>query len=259
MDSAWPGTPSEWALFAILAGGLFGLFHGTALALGSDRGQHGVPVALVVVAALVAVERRLSGKPLPLCLGDLGLGVPSARGLILATVLALGLVVVAGLFLRESGVRVAFIAGWSSTLPGLFAQAGIAEETLFRGFLFRRLRAGRSFGRAVALSSAPFVLAHLPLFWTLPWPLAAASLGLSVATSFSFARLFELGGATVWPPAIVHFVVQGAVKVLALEQLPAEFPLLWMFASALVTQVVFLEGRRRQRMVPELDTDPHSG
>lgn len=240
--TSWPGTPGEWVAFALLAVGLFGLFHATALALQSDRGQRGVLVAAIVVGALVVAERLISRSSLRQCVADLGLGAPSGRGMVLAVALGGGLLAVVPLYAWSVGADVGFVASWSAALVGLFAQAGLAEEALFRGFLFRRVRTGRTFGRAVVLSSWPFVLAHLPLFATLPWQLAAASLALAVSMSYSLARLFELGGSTVWPPALVHFVVQGIPKVLALDALPAGFPLVWIAASGLVTSVTVLWG-----------------
>jgi membrane protease YdiL (CAAX protease family) len=35
--------------------------------------------------------------------------------------------------------------GWTLLVGGLFAQAGIAEEVLFRVYLFRHIREGRAF------------------------------------------------------------------------------------------------------------------
>jgi hypothetical protein len=42
---------------------------------------------------------------------------------------------------------------------------------------------------------------------------AAASLALSVSISFPLAWLFERAGNSVWPAAILHFVIQGAIKL----------------------------------------------
>ena len=86
----------------------------------------------------------------------------------LPLVLALLLIAVVPIYGRFTHGRLAMYPGWIWLLPGLFAQAGIAEETLFRGFLFRRFREGRTFGQAVVLSSVPYVLgesepADLPL------------------------------------------------------------------------------------------------
>ena len=103
-------------------------------------------------------------------------------------------------------------------MPGLFAQAGIAEEVLFRGYLFGHLRRGRSFWRAALLSMLPFVAVHLLLFATMPWPIAAAALLLAVIVAFPLARLYELGGATIWAPALLHFVIQGTVKIVVFPE-----------------------------------------
>ena len=79
----------------------------------------------------------------------------------------------------------------------------------------------------------PFVIVHLYLLATLPWPMALASVLLATIISFPLAHLFELGGKTIWPPALLHFTVQGAVKVL---KLPGDtlMPLVWIGASATV-------------------------
>ncbi len=74
--------------------------------------------------------------------------------------------------------------GWLRLVPGLFAQAGLAEEMLFRGYLFRHLRAGRSFARAAWAAAGPFAAVHLVLFLTMPWPVALAAVGLAVVLSF---------------------------------------------------------------------------
>jgi membrane protease YdiL (CAAX protease family) len=126
-------------------------------------------------------------------------------------------------------------------LPGLFAQGGVAEETVFRGYLFGHLRRGRSFWRAAGLSTLPFVAVHLTLFVTLSWPVALAALLLSVLLSFPLARLFELGGWTIWPPALVHFVVQGTVKIVDVAgDAASAFPFVWMTATAVIPLLVFV-------------------
>jgi len=56
-------------------------------------------------------------------------------------------------------------------------QAGVAEELVFRGFLFGHLRRQRTFWRAAAASLPPFLVAHLFLFFALPWPIALTAVG----------------------------------------------------------------------------------
>ena len=75
---------------------------------------------------------------------------------------------VALLFVRARGMTPAFYPGWISLLPGLFAQAGIAEEVLFRGYLFGHMRVGRTFWRAAAVSMLPFV--RRPILLQRGWP-----------------------------------------------------------------------------------------
>jgi len=90
----------------------------------------------------------------------------------------------------------------------------------------------------------PFVAVHLFLFLTMSWPLALASVLLAVVISFPLAHLFELGGRTIWAPAILHFVIQGAVKVVIVSDGgDALFPLVWMLASALLPLLVLFVAR----------------
>src|SRR5262245_44165158 len=212
---------------------VFALFHGLAAALGSDRGQAGLLVGGAVVVALLAAEWLLFRQAPAQALWSLGFGRPAARGLIAALGVCVALLAVIPIYAGARGASLTFYPGWLWLLPGLFAQAGIAEEALFRGYLFGRLRRGRSFWHAVALATAPFVAVHLILFATMPWPIALAAMLLSAILSFPLARLFELGGNTIWAPALLHFTVQGAIKVL---ELPGDtgLPLIWMAASAAV-------------------------
>jgi membrane protease YdiL (CAAX protease family) len=230
-----------WRLLTGLAV-VFILFQSAALALGSDRGQSGLLVAALVIVALVTVELVLFRRTPPEALRGLGFGRPAGAGLFAALAVCLLLLAVIPIYAALRGASLAPYPGWLWLLPGLFAQAGVAEEALFRGYLFGRLRRGRSFWRAAALATGPFVLVHLILFMTMPWPVALAAVLLSVATSFPLAYLFELGGNTIWPPALVHFTVQGAIKVV---EMPGDtaLPLVWMAACAAIPFLVFLARR----------------
>ncbi len=230
-----------WKLLAGLAV-VFALFQVLGNTLGSDRGQAGLLIAAIVVAALIAVERMLFGQTVGAALRSLGFGRPAAIGLFAALGVCLLLLAVVPVYAAIRGAPVAFYPGWLWLLPGLFAQAGIAEEALFRGYLFGWLRRGRSFWRAAALAAAPFVLVHLILFATMPWPVALAAVLLSVVMSFPLAYLFELGGNTIWPPALLHFSAQGAIKVMEVPG-DATLPLVWMAACAAIPFLMFLVRR----------------
>ena len=158
--------------------------------------------------------------------------------------LLLGLVLVFCLFHGTASTLASDRGQAGLFIGGLFAQAGVAEETLFRGYLFGRVRLGRTFWRAAAMSMLPFVAVHLFLFLTMSWPLALASVLLAVVISFPLAHLFELGGKTIWAPAILHFVIQGAVKVVIVaDGGETLFPLVWMLASALLPPLVLFVAR----------------
>jgi membrane protease YdiL (CAAX protease family) len=220
------------------------LFHLLAGALGSSRGEAGAIVALAVLGSLFAIEWALFGKMPAEATRSLGLGPPVATGALAALCVCALLFAVIPIYAALRGASLSMYPGWASLLPGLFAQAGIAEEALFRGYLFGRLRKGRGFWSAALLATVPFILVHLILFATMPWPVALAAVLLSTIISFPLARLFELGGNTVWAPALLHFVVQGAIKV---AELPGDIglPIVWMAASAIVPWLAFIPSPRR--------------
>ena len=220
---------------------IFALFHWSAERLGSDRGQAGLIVGALVVAATLTVERAWFSPAIASAARTLGLARPLGIGLAVSTGLCLLLVLVVPLFIAVTGASVALAPGALLLLPGLFAQAGIAEEILFRGYLFGHLRRGRSFWRAAALSMVPFVAVHLLLFLTMPWPVALAALLLALVLSFPLAHLFELGGNTIWAPALLHFVAQGTIKIIIISGPSASlFPFVWMAAVAVVPALAFI-------------------
>lgn len=236
---AWPHGPGAWIRFVLGLAAVYALFDGLARGLGSDRGQAGFVVCLAVVSALVTFERWISGLPVREILSRLGLGRPTGNGLWVALLpCALMFLVLLGyLALTRSGWTM--LPGWPLLLIGLFLQAGVAEEVLFRGYLYRRLREGRTFKQATQLARIPFVLVHLPLFLPMPWPVALLSVVLAALMTSPLAHLFELGGRTVWAPALLHFVVQGAIKVVVVDAPATSLLPIWMLSAAVVPFVVF--------------------
>jgi membrane protease YdiL (CAAX protease family) len=218
---------------------LFLLLHGSASALGSFRGEAGIQVGVLVVLACLVAQRLLTGAPLPVAIRAVGLGLPTARSIGAAAGIGLILMLAIPAFALATGAQPSLYPGWLVLLPGLFAQGGIAEEILFRGYLFGNVRQHHSFWRAAALSSGPFVAAHLLLFATMSWPVALAATLLAFVVSFPLSHLFEMGGRTIWAPALVHFVIQGAVKVVEMSGAPASYPMTWLAACAVVPWLAF--------------------
>lgn len=232
-----------WGWTRLLSGlvGVFVLFHWSAGKLGSDRGQRGLLIAALVIAATMAADLILLRRPRSGAIRRLGLGRPSVQSIVMAVfAVSLLLLVTLGLMLAQPRAHAAtFYPDWIGLLPGLFAQAGIAEEVLFRAYLFGQVRIGRTFWRAAALSMLPFVGVHLLMFAITPWPVALAALVLSAVISFPQAYLFELGGNTVWAPALLHFVIQAVPKVIVFPADAQTFALIWITASILVPLIVF--------------------
>ena len=220
---------------------IFALFQWIAAALHSDRGQAGVIVAITVVSATLIAQRWLYGGTLIEAAKSLGLGVPRWRGVVAACASCATLAIAQTIFVTGSGAVVTYDAGSRWLLAGLFAQGGVAEETLFRGYLFGDLRRRFPFWRAWFASMIPFVAVHLFLFLTMPWPVAMASVLLAATTSIPLSHLYELGGRTIWAPALLHFTVQSVPKiVIAADSARLTFPLTWMAVCGTLPLLVLL-------------------
>lgn len=220
---------------------LFALMHTIASAWESTRGEAGLAVGAVVLAATLVADRSLFSGSFLGSWRALGLGAPTKVGLLvggLACGLMLAVLPGAAMF---TGARITLRSDWLWLAAGLVAQAGLAEEVLFRGFIFGRVRIGRPFWRSVLLSLPPFALAHVLLLASLPPALAFASLSLSVVITPALCHLYELGGRTLWAPALVHAVVQGAIKVVDIEGGdPMHLALLWIAACAAIPYIAFI-------------------
>jgi membrane protease YdiL (CAAX protease family) len=212
----------------------------SAALLGSFRGEAGVAVCALVLAAAFECEHSLSRWPLREVAAVLGLKAPDLRALVWTLALVGALLLFYPAYSAATGTALTAIPNAAFLALGMFAQGGIAEEVLVRGFLFRRLRTGRPFWRAAWLAAIPFVAAHALLFLTLDFPLALASLLLSLSLSFPLAWLFELSGGSIWPPTIVHAVAQSSIKLVEPGEQFLGMAMVWMILSALVPWALFL-------------------
>jgi membrane protease YdiL (CAAX protease family) len=211
-----------------------------AAASGSLRGEYGLVVCAVVLVAAVAGESFLSRAGPLQALSSLGLRAPEPRALAWTLALAVGLLLFYPVFAAVTGAKLALLPDALLLAVGMFAQGGVAEEVVFRGFLFRRLRAGRTFWQTALYAAVPFVAVHALLFLTLDFPVALAALLLALSMSFPLAWLFERSGGSVWPPAIVHAVAQGSIKLVdAGEHFPV-LALAWMALCATAPWLFFL-------------------
>jgi hypothetical protein len=90
------------------------------------------------------------------------------------------------------------------------------------------------------------VAVHVILLATMSWEIALGATLVAAATSFPLAHLFEMGRFTIWAPAIVHTVIQGAIKLVEVEEgPPTPLYLFWLAASAIVPFAAFLFARNK--------------
>ena len=223
------------------------LFQLAANRLQSYRGEAGLAVAAIVVLALLVVSRLLHGTPARVLPLSLGLGVPRLRGMLVALATAASMLLYFPVYAWAVAVPPETLPQSGVLVVGIFMQAGVAEEALFRGYLFGRLRERHPFWTATWLSMLPFALVHLVLFATLPLAIAAASFALAVVISFPLARLFELGGNTIWAPAVVHAAAQAIKLFEPSDAMGAGFAVGWMLLCALLPWWVFLVPSERTK------------
>lgn len=212
---------------------LFFVLQAMATALGSDRGEYGLVVAAAVLATALLIRRVRFSRSWVSAWASLGLGLPHPRGLIVGiAVCALMLSVIPAYASWRNGA-VNLVPHFAWLALGIFAQAGLAEELVFRGFLYGHIRRRHSFWRAALLSAIPFAAAHLYLFATLVWPVALSAVLLSIALTFPLAHLYDLSGRSIWPAALAHAVAQGGVKLTVMHADSDRFAIVWMAATAI--------------------------
>lgn len=195
----------------------------------------------IVLPSLLLFEWRLQKRRYPDILHDLGLHKASfyqiSPGIVVSAILLL-LYPLFGYFFHT---RIFLHEDWLLNLAGLCFTAGLAEEMLFRGFLFRRLRETMQFKKATLISMVLFAAAHLLLFTYFDWQIALFSTLLSVLIAAPLAFLFEKGNNTVWSPAIVHITVRTiGLVVTTSEQNFLKLTLIWMVGSMVIPYVVLV-------------------
>jgi membrane protease YdiL (CAAX protease family) len=132
---------------------------------------------------------------------------------------------------------------WLWLALGVFVLHGIAEEVMYRGFLFHHLREGRSFIKAATISVVFFAVSHIPIIINNGIIIGGTAVLLSIASSFPFAYLFEKGNNTIWAPALVHFGIDTIIPMLAsngFNEATQLASVLWMGFCILIPYLVFL-------------------
>jgi membrane protease YdiL (CAAX protease family) len=224
--------------FAVLCAVLFGTSAADA------SGRWGLAILAAVLLTAVAVEKLGHRGSTVDVLRRLGLGRPGGRALLVAAAVSGVVLLVFPLTAAISGAAVQPRPDWLWLLLGIFAFHGLAEELVWRGFTFRRLREGRSFWSATWWTMPLIAASHLPIVFTLGPGVGVGAMAVAAVTSMPFAYLYETGGRTIWAPALVHTAIDTFKLVVIPAAALTTFSLLIIVVSLTVPLLALAAPRR---------------
>ncbi|MBV6449374.1 MAG: hypothetical protein MHPDNHAH_00084 [Anaerolineales bacterium] len=199
------GTTNRNFPFLIAFVILFALFYGVGLLTKSfDWTWSRILICLATVGGVNIVWSLLKKVSLVQSFRSTGFGAPDWHVVAIAFALSALMLVFFPLYSALTNLTFSLQSDWLWILLGIITGVGIAEESLFRGFVFNYLRGKHAFWKAATLSMLLFGAMHLLLLLWLPIPVAVAAIILSIVASYPMAFLFETSNRTIWAPAILH-------------------------------------------------------
>jgi membrane protease YdiL (CAAX protease family) len=135
----------------------------------------------------------------------------------------------------------------------VFAVHGLAEELVWRGFVFRRLRETHAFWPAVWWSMPFVVAAHVPIVLTVGPVVGLGAMLVAAVTSVPLSYLYEWGRRTLWAPALVHTAID-SFKIVELPAGTTTFSLSLIAVSLTAPLLVFALPRRLRPPVDAAST-----
>ncbi|MBL8015682.1 MAG: CPBP family intramembrane metalloprotease [Ignavibacteria bacterium] len=196
-------------------------------------------VLLMAILVEIFIFRRRFNDLLSL----LGLGKPRVKAIAAALIITMLMFICYPAITAITGYQFRLPAAWLWLAIGVFVFHGIAEEVLYRAFLFRRLREGRSFWKAAWLAVIFFTAAHIPIIVNMGLMVGGMAVLLAVVSSFPFSYLYEKGGNTIWAPAIVHAAIDTIIPILAAGGMNEQSTMavsVWMAAAMIIPYTAFL-------------------
>jgi membrane protease YdiL (CAAX protease family) len=227
---------------------IFAVFEGTGFALaGAPTTVRLLTVSAVVICTVLVVQHLLTGDRGRSLIRSVGLRRSDRRTLVTALVVAAVLVACYPLLAAVTGARF----GWPVAplaILGVYAQNGVAEEMLMRGFLYRHLRRGRGAGRAVLLVVVIHAAAHALLIPVVGFGVAAAAMAVAALLALPYAVFFDRSGGSIWPVAVLHGTADTVMLVVPSSGTEhagtLQALLIWFALIALVPYAVFLVPHR---------------
>jgi membrane protease YdiL (CAAX protease family) len=200
-------------------------------------------ICVVVIAGATLAWSKLKKTSLTQSFRAIGFGVPTSSATAIAIVLSLLMLSFFPIYSQLKNVELSLVSNWPWVLVGIIAGTGIAEETLFRGYVFHFLRENRTFWKAATLSMLLFAAMHLLLLLWLPLPLAIAAIILAILAAYPTAFLFESANRTIWPSAILHATALATNLFAIPAELTVSISLLWIGIVVIGLFLVFVAGR----------------
>jgi membrane protease YdiL (CAAX protease family) len=248
-------SAAQWtrflAGFAVLLTALLGISEIDA------TGRYGLGILAVVLLVGLLVERVAFGVRPREALRLLGFGQPGWRALLLACVIGALVQLVYPVAAAMTGTTFTLRPDWLWLLIGLFAFHGLAEELVWRGYAYRRLRQGRSFGRTVLWTMPLVAVSHVPIVINSGPVVGAAALLVAAITSIPLAYLFDTGRSSIWAPAVVHTAIDTFKLVVIPTAALTTFPLMLSAVSIVVPLLVLFVPRRFLESSPMNGTTTH--
>jgi membrane protease YdiL (CAAX protease family) len=138
-------------------------------------------------------------------------------------------------YMLVSGTAPPLRSDWLWLAIGLFAYHGLAEELAWRGYAFRRLRQGRTFGAAIRWTIPLIAITHLPIVITNGPAVGLFAIAVAAVTCLPFGYLWERGGQTIWAAAMLH----ASIDAFKLFEVPGgEAGVIFSISLAMVSLVV---------------------
>jgi membrane protease YdiL (CAAX protease family) len=134
-------------------------------------------------------------------------------------------------------------SNWPAVLAGSLLFHGVAEELVWRGFVFGHLRHTATFRRAVVRTIPLIALTHVPIMVTTGVGVGALAVVSAAVTCLPLAMLWERGGRTIRAPALLHGLI-GTWQLFDRDTYGAEFNVLIVSTSILVPLAVCAFGPR---------------
>ena len=248
LDEARPrpavGTPGTWARFLLGFLVLWAVLAGASSA--DPTARWGPAILAAVVAAFLGVARGLYRRPLREAVRALGLGRPDRRSLTVSAAISALVLLVWPVTVLVSGASIPLRPDWPVVLVGIFTLHGLAEELVWRGYVFRRLAQGRSFWPAVFRSMPLIAVTHVPIVAASGPAIGVGAMLVAAVTSIALSRLYAMSG-TLWAPALLHTAIDSfKLVVLPSAALPS-YPFLIIGFSLVVPLLVIAFPHRPHR------------